>query len=380
MRRTLIVNTRVISPDLDLPDAAVLIEGGRIVSVNRREELLADAEVQIDAAGALLMPGFIDLHAHGADGADVGYASLDSLRHIAACKLREGVTTWLPTTLTLPPEQLASIAESVADFRQEGGPIRCPGVHLEGPFIDPLRAGAQNPEFARLPDWEEVAALQRIAPVRILSLAPELPGALDLIRRCREQGIVCSAAHTSATSAEILAACDAGLTHLTHFGNAMTALHHREIGAVGRGLIEPRLMLELICDLVHLSPDMLRLVATVVPLERLMLVTDSVAASWHGDGEMQLGGLAVIVKDGIARLKEGGALAGSTLRANEGFRHLARTTGLPLERLVAATSWNQARSLGLKGLGRIEPGFLADLVLLDDDFRVVTTFVGGEER
>jgi N-acetylglucosamine-6-phosphate deacetylase len=160
----------------------------------------------------------------------------------------------------------------------------------------------------------------------------------------------------------------------------MTPLHHREIGVIGAGMVDDRLMVELICDGIHLSPDMLRLVFKTIPIDRLMMITDSVAASWIAEGEISLGGLEVVVKDGVARLKEGGALAGSTLLANEGLRNLAGVTGLPLSELAKVTGWNQARSLGLADLGKIAPGFLADLVLLDPDFSVAGTFVGGKER
>lgn len=324
------------------------------------------------------MPGFIDIHAHGADGADVCDDDLEAIRHIARRKLQEGVTTWLPTTLTQSREKLRSIAAKVAAYAASPDFTRCPGLHVEGPFISREMAGAQNPEFVRLPDVEELRELVETCPVSVLSLAPELPGALEMIRWASERGIVCSAAHTRAGFADIEAARQAGLRHLTHFANAMTPLHHREIGVVGAGLLNEGLMLEFIPDGVHLSPEMLRLLVKVVPIERLMMITDSMAGSWIGEGEVKLGGLDVVVKDGAARLKEGGALAGSVLRFNEGLRILATTTGLPLSRLVAATSWNQARSLGLADFGKLESGFHADLVILNDDLSVWRTLVGGK--
>jgi len=377
--RKIVTNARVVSPGLDLPRAAVLIEDGRITSVIEGNNLPNTAE-KIDAAGKLLMPGFIDIHSHGADGRDTCDDSLESLQHIARRKLQEGVTTWLPTTLTQPKEKLKSIAGKIARFRDEGGLTRCPGMHVEGPFINKERAGAQNPQFVRPPDFSEVEDLHAIMPALILSLAPEMPGAIELIRGCRALGISCSAAHTSATAEQIFKACEAGLSHLTHYGNAMTPLHHREIGVVGAGMADDRLMIEMITDGIHLSPDMIRLIFKVIPIDRLMMITDSVAASWIGEGEVNLGGLAVTVKDNVARLKEGGALAGSTLKANEGLKNLVEFTGLPLSELAKVTAWNQARSLGWADVGKISPGFLADLVLLSDDFSVLKTFVGGEER
>lgn len=376
--RTLIHPVRAISPDLEVAEAALLLENGRILAVVGPGEALPAADLVIAGEGRIAMPGFFDIHSHGADGQDVCDNSLAAVRHIARRKLQEGVTTWLPTTLTQPAELLAEIAEKVALYQADPAFCRVPGIHIEGPFINPQNAGAQNPQFVRPPDVEELRHLHHIAKALIVSLAPEMPGALDLIRAATALDIISSAAHTSATAAEISAARDMGLRHLTHFGNAMTPLHHREIGVVGMGLLDDSLKLELICDTVHLCPDMLRLVFKLIPIERLMLITDSMAASWIGGGEVQLGGLAVTVKDGVARLKEGGALAGSALLYNEGLKNAVQLSGLPLHQLVKATSWNQAQSLGVEGFGKLEAGYHADIVLLNEDFSVWKTIVAGE--
>jgi N-acetylglucosamine-6-phosphate deacetylase len=373
----LLKNVVVVSPGVYQDHQDIVVENGIITRVGTGCD---HADEVIDGDGLTAVPGFFDIHCHGADGADVCDNNLDAIRHIAAKKLAEGVTTWLPTTLTQPREILLEIVGKVAIYRQQQDLTRCPGLHVEGPFINKEKAGAQNPQFVRPPDAGELRALHEIVPVMILSLAPEMPGALELIREARSAGIFCSAAHTAATCAQIGTAIDAGLTNLTHFGNAMTPLHHREIGVVGAGLYDSRLMLEMICDTIHLCPDMLKLLFTVVPVERLMMITDSVAASWIGDGEIQLGGLVVEVRNHVARLKEGGALAGSTLRANEGLRNIVEHTGRTLESVIQVTSWNQARSLGMKGFGKIEPGYHADITLLRGDFSVARTIVGGETR
>jgi N-acetylglucosamine-6-phosphate deacetylase len=375
--KTLIRNVTIISPKQRREGQSILLEQGRISAVG---ELDAAADECIDGTGLLAVPGFFDIHCHGADGADVCDDSLESVRHIAKKKLAEGVTTWLPTTLTQPGEMLREIVGKVALYRAQQDLTRCPGLHIEGPFINKEKAGAQNPEFVRLPDWEELRALHEIAPALIVSLAPEMPGALALIEQATKAGIVCSAAHTSATYAQLAAGISAGLKHLTHFGNAMTPLHHREIGVVGGGLCDSRVHLELICDTIHLCPDMLKLIFTVVPIERLLMITDSVAASWIGNGTMQLGGLDVLIENHVARLKEGGALAGSTLLANEGLRNVVNVTGKNIEDVIQATSWNQAQSLGLAGFGKIEAGYHADITLLREDFRVARTIVAGETR
>lgn len=375
--KTLIQHVTVISPQQRRESQSILIEDGMIAMVG---DAVAGAEEVIDGSGLLAVPGLFDIHCHGADGADVCDNSLDAVRHIARKKLAEGVTTWLPTTLTQPREVLRDIVGKVAQYREQQDLTRCPGLHIEGPFINKEKAGAQNPEFVRLPDWEELRDLHEIAPARIVSLAPEMPGAVELIAMATKAGIVCSAAHTSATYAQLAAGIAAGLKHLTHFGNAMTPLHHREIGVVGGGLYDPRVNIELICDTIHLCPDMLKLIFTVVPIERLMMITDSVAASWIGNGTMQLGGLDVVIENHVARLKVGGALAGSTLLANEGLRNVVEVTGLPIEKVIQATSWNQAQSLGLAGFGKIEAGYHADITLLREDFSVARTLVGGESR
>jgi N-acetylglucosamine-6-phosphate deacetylase len=375
--KTLLHSARLISPDLDIADGAVLVENGRIIGIFAGSSPMPEADEVFDIGGRILMPGFIDIHSHGADGRDVCDDDPASVPHIAMRKLQEGVSTWLPTTLTQPQEKLESIAAKCADYMAEPTFCRAPGMHIEGPFINRANAGAQNPQFVRPPDIAELERLHAIAPARVLSIAPDVEGTDLVIERATALGITCSAAHTSATAARIFDAKTAGLRHLTHFCNAMTPLHHREIGVVGAGLLDDELMIEVICDTIHLCPDMLRLVFKLVPIERLMLITDSTAASWIGEGEVDLGGLACIVKDGRAVLKEGGALAGSALLYNEGVRNVARLTGMPLDQLVKATSWNQARSLGLEGFGKLEAGYHADLVVLDEDFQVLQTFVGG---
>jgi N-acetylglucosamine-6-phosphate deacetylase len=375
--KTLIQNVTVISPQSRLEGQSILLEAGKIVTVG---ESAMPADEVIDGNGLLAVPGFFDIHCHGADGADVCDNSLEAVRHVAQKKLAEGVTTWLPTTLTQPKEILRDIVGKVALYREQQDFTRCPGLHIEGPFINRDKAGAQNPEFVRLPDWEELRALHAIAPAMIVSLAPEMPGALELIAAATRAGIVCSAAHTEATYAQLAGGIAAGLKHLTHFGNAMTPLHHREIGVVGGGLYDSRVKLELICDTIHLCPDMLKMIFSVVPIERLMMITDSVAASWIGNGTMKLGGLDVLIENHVARLKEGGALAGSTLLANEGLRHVVEVTGLPIEKIIKATSWNQAQSLGLQGFGKIEADYHADITLLREDFSVARTIVGGVSR
>jgi N-acetylglucosamine-6-phosphate deacetylase len=378
--RLIISNAHIVSPDLDVECGSIEVEAGKITAVFDDARALSDADQIIDAGGRYVMPGFIDIHAHGADGRDVCDNDLESIRHIAKRKLGEGVTTWLPTTLTQPQDLLEQIATKCAQYMSDQEYAKAPGMHVEGPYINRDNAGAQNPQYVRKPSWDELKMIVSKAPVSILSIAPDIEGALDCIDEARRAGIICSGAHSSATHEQMRTAQKAGLTHLTHFGNAMSALHHREIGMVGSGLIDEDLKMELICDGVHLCPDFIKLMFRMKSIDQLMLITDSMSGSWIDSGQVQLGGLDVIIDGGQARLKDSGALAGSVLRFNEGLRNVSDWTGLPLSQLVKATSWNQAQSLGLAGLGKIEPGYCADIVILNEDFSVWRTMVDGEER
>jgi len=268
----------------------------------------------------------------------------------------------------------------VAEYARHPSFAKTPGLHLEGPFINPKWIGAQNPGYVRLPDMDEVRTLHAVMPVCIVSLAIEMDGAVAMIRELKEMGIIPSAAHSDATAEQFKVAKAAGLRHLTHFCNQMSALHHRQIGLVGSGLMDDDVLLELICDKIHLCPDMIELIFKIKRIERLALITDSIQASGLGDGVYNVGGLDINVSSGVARLVSNQALAGSTLLLNQALKNVYDISGLPLCRLVRTTSWNQAQSLGFKGLGKIEPGYTADLVVLNNDFVPVEVFVDGQPR
>ncbi len=377
--KTLITNAHIISPGIDIAGGSVLLDGKRIAAVVQPGDPLPEADKIIDAGGNMLMPGFIDIHAHGAGGCDTCDCSLESIRTIADCKMKEGVTTWLPTTLTLGTKTLMDVCEVVKQYSASSNGAKAPGIHLEGPYINPRQCGAQNPAFVRPADFDEVMSLNAIYPILYISLAPEMPGALDFIARATAAGITCSAGHSAATHADFLKAKAAGLKHLTHFCNQMSPQHHREIGLVGSGMLDRDIKIEIICDTIHLCSDMLNLTFTVKDSGQMIMITDSLACSWMPDGPGQLGGLPIMVKNGVARL-ESGNLAGSTLRYAKGLKNVHEITGLPLSQLVKATSWNQAQSLGLHDLGKICPGFTADLVVLDANFDTVMTIIDGELR
>ncbi|MEM1294005.1 MAG: N-acetylglucosamine-6-phosphate deacetylase [Verrucomicrobiota bacterium] len=374
MRPTSFFNAHLISPGVDRPDSTVVVDDGLITAISEK------SEGDFDVEGNYLVPGFIDIHTHGAGGASAMDGTEEAVRTMSETKLKEGVTSFCPTTWTESEENLVRAMSGIAQYMKRQDFARTPFVHVEGPFISPDFIGAQNPDYVRPPDILEIDRLNEIAKVGIVSLAVEMSGGVEFVREATDRGIATSLAHTGATYAEFLEARKAGLKHLTHFCNQMTKLHHREIGIVGAGLLDDEIRLEMICDKIHLSPEMIELTFKHKPVHQVMLITDSISASWFPDGEYEEGGQTVLVQDGVCRLQSG-ALAGSTLRYDRGFKHVAEISGKPLSELIQTTSWNQAQSLGLEKVGKIEPGFAADLVILDrESLSPLATIVGGEVK
>ena len=375
---TLIKNAHIVSPDMEIACGSLLIEDDKIVSVAAGETAAPAGAKIIDAAGKMVLPGFIDVHCHGRNNFDFCDGSAEGVQLIAKNKLAEGVTTLLPTTLTVSEEQLTAALDSIAKCDQSRS-CRIPGVHLEGPYINPKCAGAQNPAFVRLPDAAEVDRLNAVFPVKKITYALEMTGGVEFTSAMLMRGITPSCTHSGAKYSDFALAHQAGLRNLSHFCNQMTPLHHRDIGLVGAGLLHLDVYAELICDKLHISPEMIKLVFQTKGAEHVILITDAMRAAGMPDGEYDLGGLPVLVAGGAARLKEGGALAGSTLQLATAFKNVVEVTGLPLKEAVKATSLSAAMSLKLFDRGRLEPGYLADIVLLDDDFNVCNTLVGGVE-
>ena len=386
MKKTVLVNAHVISPGVDLPGATVVVTGKRISLVSAKRvpaKALAGAEV-FDAKGAYVMPGFIDVHTHGAVGRDFCDPDPEAVFAFAKAKLEEGVTTVFPTTLTVSHEELLAAAANARAYAAAGMPYaKVPGIHLEGPFINVACCGAQNPKFVRAPDVKELKAIMKVCPVMQISYAPETPGGAAFAKACLKLGVVPSCGHTAATFADLRPAYRNGLRHMTHFCNQMTRLHHREIGMVGAGFLLDDLDTEVICDRIHLCDDMLRLVFSKRPLAHVQMITDSLRCSHCEDGySFEMGGLKVRLENGEARLVEGGNLAGSTLWMAQGLKNVHDVTGIPLKDLVRCTSWNQAIEHGWgKTLGKVEKGYTADLAVVSPrTWRPTAVFVDGKRR
>ncbi|MFT5469341.1 MAG: N-acetylglucosamine-6-phosphate deacetylase [Verrucomicrobiales bacterium] len=381
-RMLAIHNAHIISPGVDLESGSIATNDGSVTAIHDQPAAADSAGEIFDAKGCLVVPGFIDIHTHGAGGASIMEGTEEAVRKMADFKLREGVTSFLPTTWTAPESDLIPAMNGVAAYQANQDRAKTPAVHIEGPFINIGAVGAQDPAFVRPPDIAEVDRLNALAPIKLLSVASETDGGVEFVRELVSRGITASLAHTKATWEQFLEAKAAGLTHLTHFCNQMTGLHHRGIGIVGAALLDDDIRLEMICDTIHLCPEMIALTFKHIPVERIMIITDSISASWLPDGDYIEAGHAVRVVDGVCRLQSNpDALAGSTSRFFEGIANVWRITKRPLSELIRTTSWNQAQSLGLADLGKIEPGFRADFAVLDPEtLEPRATIVEGEVR
>ena len=385
--KTVIVNAHVISPGVDIEGATVVLKGGKIRSVARGGKAAVKADKNttvVDVKGQYLMPGFIDVHTHGAQTFDFCDADPQAIFRLAEGKLQEGVTTFLPTTLTVSHEELMTCARNARNYVDSGAPYaKVPGIHLEGPFINVKCCGAQNPAFVRKPDVKEVKEIHKVFPVRQISYAVEAEGGAAFAKAMLKLGVVPSCGHTGAKLKDLMGAYKNGLRHMTHFCNQMTPLHHREIGMVGAGFLIEDLNTEVICDKIHLCPDMLKLIFTRRNLAHVQMITDSLRCSHCKDGySFTMGGLDVRLENGEARLVKGGNLAGSTLWMGMGLKNVHDVTGIPLKDLVRTTSWNQAIEQGWGDtLGKVEKGYVADLVVINPKtWKPVAVFVDGEQR
>ncbi|MBI5671484.1 MAG: N-acetylglucosamine-6-phosphate deacetylase [Chloroflexi bacterium] len=374
----LLQNARLVTPTGVIP-SGWLVSDGRIIRLMGAGAApdIGGAAV-IDASGMTLLPGFIDVHVHGAVGYDTMDASPEGLRCMAQFYARHGVTAFLPTTWTDTRARITVALETVAALQgpQPNGATIL-GVHLEGPYLNPAKCGAQKLDCIRRADRDEALAFLDIGVIRLLALAPEYEENHWLVEECVRRGIAVSVAHTGATYQQIVEAVRRGLTHATHTFNAMTPLGHREPGVVGAVLSQPEICCELIADTIHVHPAVMRVLYAAKGRDGVVLITDAVRPAGLPDGDYAIDDRPVQVKDGAVRLPDG-TLAGSILTMDAALRNLMQATGQSLESVWQATSLNAARAIHVADRkGSLEVGKDADLVLLDEDRHVCLTVAEG---
>jgi N-acetylglucosamine-6-phosphate deacetylase len=387
MRPLVVRASYVLTPHEAIPDGVVVIDDGKIAAVGHRDEVQAPTGAEDCAAkGMSLAPGFVDVHIHGAGGHDVMEGTPEALHSITAVAARYGTTSLLATTVTAPPDPTCHSVAGIAAYIRTGQVLEkhgrpaaeILGIHFEGPFISHVRRGV-HPEDAIAPPSVEL--LERFLAAadgcaKILTLAPELPGALDLVDVALKAGLIVALGHTDASYEQARAAIERGARHATHVFNAMRPFSHRDTGVLGAILTEPELTAEVIADGVHVDGPAIQLLVAAKGADRILAVSDGTAATGMPDGRYQLGNMEVEVNGGVCRNFEG-KLAGSTLTLDRALRNLV-SLGIPSLEALRMLTLYPARRLGLAGKkGAIAPGADADLVLLTPELQVAGVMTRG---
>lgn len=350
------------------------VENGRFAHV--LEDVPGPAE---DLDGALVIPGLVDIHVHGCAGADFSDGDYAGLVRMARYLARRGVTSFAPASMTLPYDALDKAFHAAARLRREGlaDGARLMGIQMEGPFLSREKRGSQNPAYLRLPDWDRFLRLYDAAEglLRIVDVAPELPGAVEFTRRASEKCRV-SVAHTAAGYDQAAAVFDAGATHLTHLFNAMSGIHHRHPGPIGAASERENVTAELICDGIHVHPSAVRMAFRLFP-GRICLISDALRCCGMADGSYSLGGQEILLSGGVARLT-GGAIAGSAADLHQCMRR-AVSFGIPREQAVWAATALPARVIGRESeTGAIADGRAADFVICGGELEPEAVYLGGK--
>jgi len=344
----------------------VLVDGGRIESVIPKNS---------DVYKYIAMPGFIDLHTHGCIGKDTMRLSAEDLEGWEKFLYSQGVTAFLPTTVSAKKEDMLRVSKFVDEYVHERAYTSVYGIHYEGPYINIEKKGAQNSDMIRAATTEEIREVIS-SVVKLITMAPEVEGFYDVLTVLKENKTVVSLGHTNAGFKDMRRAFLYGVNRITHFPNAIKGLHHRELGGVGAGLYLD-FEIEMIVDGIHLAPEFVDMIYRIKGADKIMLITDSIDAAGLEDGKYNLGGLDVTVKNGKATLPDG-TLAGSTLLFNKAIKNFKKFTNCSLRELAKVSSYNAARNLAIEDVARIEEGYKANIVLLDKELNVIRTYLNGE--
>lgn len=383
-KRIIITNGTIITPFHLLNGKAIIVEKGRIREIVNKEDIstatLTGAEV-IEGKDEYIVPGYVDIHVHGGGGSDVMDGDYEAINQIAISHSHFGTTSFLPTTMTMSKDKIIRSLRSICEAVKKGtAGAEILGIHMEGPYINPEKKGAQKEEEIKKISIDEFSEFNQASGnlIRLVTIAPEMPGAIGLIKYLYEQGIITSVGHTNATYVQTQAGIRAGLSHVTHTFNAMRGLHHREPGVVGAALISPELTVEVIADCIHIHPIVLKILTKVKEDEKVVLITDAMRAASLKEGTYDLGGQEVIVTKGQARLKDG-TLAGSVLTMDKAVKNMVNKIGIQLPKAIQMASYNPAKSIGIENKkGSIEPGKDADIIILNKNLETELTMIAGK--
>ena len=378
-----LINAKIYAENQIIPNGYIKIEKNEIQAIGTMNNFSIEEQFNIiDLHGQTVIPGMIDIHIHGTSGADVMDGDIAALETMVQALPQEGTTSFLATTMTQSDDNISKALKNAADFiknYQKSGQSEVLGVHLEGPFVNPSMAGAQPVEFIIKPEIAVFEKWQQLAEgtIKLVTMAPEQQGGLELVQFLQQHGVVVSIGHSDAKFADVKKAISAGATQVTHLYNQMKGLHHREPGVVGAALLLDELYAELIVDGIHVCPEMIQLAYRNKKSEKLILITDSMRAKCLKNGNYDLGGQLVIVKDGTAVLQNG-TLAGSVLKLKDAMKNMLQYCDCTLEDIIKMTAINPAKQLHMSHRkGSIAVGKDADLVVLNSDYDVQMTFCRG---
>jgi N-acetylglucosamine-6-phosphate deacetylase len=373
-----IENGEVYKPSKMPEGTVVIVDGNKVVFISPKKARYPNNTEIIDASDKIVTPGFIDMHIHGCAGFDVTDGKHGFLEEMSKFLTEHGVTSFLPTVVSTTKRRIIRAIENVREAQKKKG-ANVLGLYLEGPYLNVERAGAQNPQYIKDPNLTEVKEILDIAreTVKVVALAPEKVNAIEVIKELKKRGIVASAAHTNATYNEMLVAIEAGLSHITHVFNAMRGFNGQEIGAVGAALLHEELTTELIADGVHVHPSAIRMLVKMKGYDKVVLISDAISPTGLPDGKYELGGLEILVKNGISTLRSG-VLAGSTLTLDRAVKNVITLANVPVSEAIKMATLNPARVLRLKTKGEIKAGADADIAILDRDFNVQSVMICGE--
>jgi N-acetylglucosamine-6-phosphate deacetylase len=365
----------VVHPDGSVATADLDVDAGRIVALRDPHEPPPPSARTLDVSGRIVGPGLIDIQINGGWGVDFT-TDPTAIDHVAERLPQTGVTSFVPTIVTGPPERRAAARAAFAGRTSRATGAQVLGLHFEGPLISPARPGAHDARWIGLPAADELATWTRANGVVLVTLAPEVAGAIDVVRQLTGDGVIVSIGHTACSAAEFAAARRAGASLVTHLFNAMAKFDHRDPGPIGATLADPHVRAGLICDGVHCDPIAIEMAWRALGPERTVLVSDAVAALGSDAGAAVLASRAVRIDDVSVRTEDG-VLAGSKLSLDRAVRNLVAMTGCGIGEAIVAASGTPAAALGLTDRGRIAPGTRADLVVLSDDLTVEHTLIGG---